>query len=221
MPRRAAKKALSEKRPFLLLSVAAAIFYFVLRIGDFPEMFLWPVKGSACALLAVYAWMRHQGRDGRLVAGMMAIAAVADMAIEFDLRAGALVFFAYHCAAMVLYLRNPRPALTGSQKGAIVALLVGTPLVGWLLYPDWLGVIYMLALGGMAASAWASRFSRYVVGAGAVLFVVSDWLIFAGMGPFARSPLVENAVWPIYYAGQFLITVGVITTLRREAKAAK
>jgi uncharacterized membrane protein YhhN len=36
----------------------------------------------------------------------------------------------------------------------------------------------------MAAAAWSSRFPRYRVGAGAVLFVISDWLIFSRMGSF-------------------------------------
>ena len=212
MPRR----ALADKRPFLLLSVAAALLYFYLRIGDFPEYFLWPLKGSACALLAVYAYLRHSSRDARLVALMMAIAALADMAIEFDIKAGAAIFFVYHCAALVLYLRNKRPVLAPSQKGAVAALLLGTPIVGYLLYPEQVAAIYALALGAMAAAAWASNFPRYRVGAGAVLFVISDWLIFAGMGPLARSPVVENMVWPIYYLGQFLITVGIVTTLRKR-----
>ena len=36
------------------------------------------------------------------------------------------------------------------------------------------------------------------------------------MGPMAQSPIPHLLVWPLYYFGQFLITVGVIGALRRK-----
>ena len=56
------------------------------------------------------------------------------------------------------------------------------------------------------------------MGAGALLFVASDLLIFARMGPLATSPLPHLLIWPLYYFGQFLICTGVIGTLRREGE---
>src|SRR5690606_29011967 len=100
-----------------------------------------------------------------------------------------------------------------SQKAAVAALLVLTPLIAWLLPADRAEApsvaIYALALGAMAAGAWASVFPRYRVGSGAALFVLADLLLFAQMGPLADSPLPEYLVWPIYYLGQLLIAVGV------------
>ena len=74
--------------------------------------------------------------------------------------------------------------------------------------------VYALALGGMAAAAWSSSFPRYRVGLGAVLFVVSDLLIFARLGPLESSAIPGLLIWPLYYFGQFLICTGVISTLR-------
>ena len=68
----------------------------------------------------------------------------------------------------------------------------------------------------MAAAAWMSRFPRYRVGIGAVLFVASDFLIFSGMGPFELAPLPDILVWPLYYGGQLLIATGAVQTLRGE-----
>ena len=51
--------------------------------------------------------------------------------------------------------------------------------------------------------------------AGALLFVVSDWLIFSRLGPYDLAPLPDLLVWPTYYVGQFLIATGVVQTLRR------
>ena len=44
---------------------------------------------------------------------------------------------------------------------------------------------------------------------GAVLFVVSDLLIFARLGPLAGSAIPPLAIWPLYFAGQVLIATGV------------
>ena len=67
-----------------------------------------------------------------------------------------------------------------------------------------------------AASAWASAFPRYRVGAGAVLFLVSDLLLFAELGPLQGSIVPQIMVWPLYYLGQFLIATGIAQTLRKR-----
>ena len=141
------------------------------------------------------------------------------MAIEWDFIAGAIFFFGYHMIAIALYLRHPREAASGSQKTAAVAMLLATPAIFWLLPADramaWPTALYGLALGGMAACAWLSAFSRYRVGVGAVLFLVSDLLIVAGMGPLMGERLHQWLIWPLYYLGQLLICLGVIDRLRR------
>lgn len=68
----------------------------------------------------------------------------------------------------------------------------------------------------MTAAAWTSTFSRYRVGLGAVMFAVSDLLIFARVGPLANSATPGLLIWPLYYFGQFLICTGVIGELRRR-----
>jgi uncharacterized membrane protein YhhN len=215
------KRALVEKRPFLLLSIAAAVAYYVLRDGELGELYTTAIKGSCCALLALYALMRHAGRDAWLIALVMALAALADMAIEFYFRTGAAIFIASHVAAMALYFQphNRRDQLTGSQRSAAWALLALTPLVGYFLTLEWTVALYALFLGAMAAAAWTSRFSRYHVGIGALLFVVSDMLIFAQMSGADFGNLPHLLIWPTYYIGQFLICTGVIQTLRRDHQA--
>ena len=216
MPRR----ALIDKRPILLASMAAALAYFVLRQSPVvPEMWLVPLKGCAAGLLALYAFVRFRKSDTRLLGAMFLLAALGDMAIEWDFIAGAIFFFGYHMIAIALYLRHPREAASGSQKTAAVAMLLATPAIFWLLPADramaWPTALYGLALGGMAACAWLSAFSRYRVGVGAVLFLVSDLLIVAGMGPLMGERLHQWLIWPLYYLGQLMICLGVIDRLRR------
>ena len=217
MPRR----ALIDKRPILLASMAAALAYFVLRQSPFvPEMWLIPLKGAAAGLLALYAFIRFRLADTRILGAMFVMAALGDMAIEWDFIAGAILFFGYHVLAIALYLRHPREAASGSQKAAAVAMLLATPAIFWLLPADramaWPTALYGLALGGMAACAWMSAFSRYRVGIGAVLFLVSDLLIVAGMGPLMGERLHQWLIWPLYYLGQLLICLGVLQRLRES-----
>ncbi len=213
-------RALSDKRPFLLLSILAALAYYYLRASEMPEFYVIPIKGAACAFLAIYCFVRHSSADARLLAWALAACALGDMAIDVDLQIGAMLFFLGHCFAIGLYLRHKRGVLTGSQSWTCGLTLTLTPLIAWLLTRDtefsWRAGLYGLALGGMAAAAWASDFPRYRVGAGAMLFVISDVLIFAGLGPLSGTFAPEYLVWPIYYLGQFMICTGVIQTLRKR-----
>lgn len=210
------KRALVEHRPWLLAAIAAATLYYFVRDWPIGELWLILLKGAGVGFLAIYALARHASSDGRLLALVMALSALGDMLLELDFFWGGAAFFASHLAAMTLYLRNLRPDPAPSQKALAVALLAGTPLIAWLLAHDTGVTLYALALGGMAACAWLSRFPRYRVGFGAVLFVISDWLIFARMDPLAESALPGLLIWPAYFAGQFLIATGVIQTLRRK-----
>ncbi|WP_246021602.1 lysoplasmalogenase [Alteraurantiacibacter aquimixticola] len=204
----------------MLLSLTAALAFYYLRWTAMPEAYLIPVKGAGVALLALYAFMRHSSPDARLLTWALGAACLGDMALEFDHRIGGMLFFLFHVLAMGVFLRNRRPELKGLDSWVAGLTLILTPVIAWMLPTDreaaWEVGFYALALGGMAASAWASNFPRYRVGAGAMLFLASDLLIFAEMGPLQGHFLPQYMVWPTYYLGMFLITTGVIQTLRKR-----
>jgi len=216
MPRR----ALSDKRPFLLLSIAAALAFYYLRVSTLPELYIIPVKGAAAAMLAVYAFLRHSSPDAKLLGWALGAASLGDMAMEFDRNIGALLFFLFHVLALGVFLRNRRDALSKTQSWVCGLTLILTPIVGYFMPWDrneaWQVALYALALGAMAAGAWASNFPRYRVGAGAMLFLVSDLFLFAEMGPLSGSRWPQIMSWPIYYLGIFLICTGVIQTSRKR-----
>jgi hypothetical protein len=216
-----AKQALIEQRPWLLASITAAVAYYFLRDNPVGEG-TWGLlaKGASVGLLVVYVLLRvPQGKhraDGFLLAGALAIAAAGDVGIELDLAVGAALFAAAHVVAVVLYLRNRHQRPSPTQKLSGAALLIGTPLVSFLLSGQALVAVYAAFLGTMASAAWMSHYPRYRVGTGAVLFVVSDWLIFAQMGPHDFAPLPDLFIWPLYYAGQLMIATGIVQCLRGE-----
>jgi uncharacterized membrane protein YhhN len=212
-----AKRASIERNPWLLASLVAGISFYFVKDAAIAGLVKTVWKGAGVALLAAYVLRHTAGRDGAMLAAVMACGAAGDMAIEGSLVAGAACFFVGHVIAIALYARHRRVRPGPSQKAAAVALLVGTPLIAFLLPADrgtapTVG-LYALALAGMASAAWSSAFPRYRVGLGAVLFVASDLLIFARMGPLAASPLPGLLIWPLYYVGQFLICTGAADRL--------
>jgi len=171
-------------------------------------------KGVGVALLALWAAMQARNADGWLIALALALGALGDVLLEtHGLTIGALAFLAGHLVAVLLYLRNAR------RSGWLaVPIALGVTFLAWHLPVDRDAAggiaIYALGLGAMAGSAVVSRFPLAALGAG--LFVVSDLLIFALLGPLAASPLPGLLIWPTYFAGQALIAWGVVTVLARR-----
>lgn len=199
----------------VLALIAGASFYLNHWIGlEGPGMIVW--KGLGVGLLALWAAMGARTTDGRLIAAVLALGALGDVLLEaVGLTVGALAFLAGHGVAVILYLRNAK----GSPwLGVPVAVLVAW--IAWLLPADRAAApgiaLYALGLGAMAGTAYFSRFPRAIVGAGALLFVVSDLLIFARLGPMHDSVLPGLLIWPTYFAGQALIAWGVVTELERR-----
>ena len=172
-------------------------------------------KGSGVALLALYAALTARGVDGWLLTAVMAFGAAGDVLLEtHGLTAGALAFLAGHLTAICLYLRNRRARLSAVERIAVPALAAAIVALAFALPADRASApaaaLYAAGLGGMAAAAWTSRFPRRMTALGAMMFVVSDLLIFARTGrPIAHAPGIGLTVWGLYLAGQTLIVLGV------------
>lgn len=167
-------------------------------------------KGMGVGLLATWASRQGQTLDHKLLSTVLVLGATADMVLELHFVAGAAIFALGHVVAMLLYLRNRRPGLS-ARDAALAALFVAgnMALAFHLASTDWAPpvAVYTLFLAGMAACALMSRFA--LAGAGALLFLLSDHLIFARMSLIANMGWADLAVWLTYFAGQALIAWGV------------
>lgn len=177
-------------------------------------------KGASVGLLATWAAAKARSTDGRLFAAAFATYAIADVVIDAaGLIGGAAVFVVGHVLMILLYLRHRSP-LTSVDRTMVGLLLVAVPLASFLLPADRddaaRAALYAGVLGAMAAAALASDFPRDRVLLGALLFVASDLLIFARMGPLSGSAVAEFAVWPLYFIGQALVASGVACGLRER-----
>ena len=200
--------------------IAGASFMLPVLAGwSGPGIIVW--KGAGVALLALWAAMNARSADGWLITFVMAFGALGDVLLDaVTLEVGAISFVIGHVIAMGLYWRNRRASLTGSQRGLAIILVPLTTLISWLLVrhqPGAGGVaLYGAIVAFMAAFAWTSRFPRYRTGIGAMLFVISDLLIFARLGGTVPAPIASALIWPLYFGGQALIVWGVVTTLARD-----
>jgi uncharacterized membrane protein YhhN len=200
----------------VLLALIAGMTYFAAHKLGLDGAWSPALKGSCVALLAVWAAMQARNTDGYLIAGALALGAAGDVLLETSgLITGALAFLAGHIAAIALYLRNRRREL---WRAAGIAIAVAVA-AWWLPLARGMApgiALYGLGLGGMAGTALISRFAKDNVGMGAILFVASDLLIFAQIGPLHGSPLPGYLIWPLYVAAQASIAWGVVTVLRSE-----
>ena len=205
----------------LALAILGGVSFMLASRLALPEAGAIAWKGSGVALLALYAAMRARTPDGWRIAAVMALGAVGDVLLEtHGLIPGAVAFLAGHLAAIDLYLRNRRPRLERSQLLLAILIVPATVITAYLLPADRAGApgvaLYSAGLAVMAATAWISRFPRTGAGLGALMFVASDLLIFARLGPLAHNPWVSPAIWALYFAGQLKICLGVVGTLAKR-----
>lgn len=191
--------------------VAGASYFVAVRAGfEGADMTAW--KGLGVGLLALWALRHAETTAGWTIAAVLACGAAGDVLLEtHGLIVGAAAFLVGHLIAVALYAhgrwRRGWPAVAAAAAGVAVAGYALTSGAGVALYAT--------ALGAMAGAAGLGRFA-WPVAAGAWLFVVSDLLIFARLGPLADSPAPDWLVWPAYFAGQALIAHGVVTAQRHD-----
>jgi uncharacterized membrane protein YhhN len=200
------------KATLVAAMIVGATYLFGMN-ADLQPTALLAWKGAGVWLLAIYAAISARNRDGWMITLVMAMGALGDVLVERDQTQGAAAFIVGHVVATLLYLSHRRPALTMSQKWLAIVVVPAVMLIGWGLTRDPSILLYSLFLSIMAASAWISRFPRYRTGIGAMLFVVSDVLIFARMDLLAEAGWVTPAIWALYFAGQVLIVIGVTQRL--------
>ncbi len=212
----------SLARVVLIAAVIAGVSY-LYTVGaphSGPLAMIW--KGAGVSLLAVYAALQARSTDGWLIALVMAFGALGDVLLDaVGMTAGAVAFILGHVTAIALYLRNRRSVLTLSQKWlATIVLPLGVLIAIWSVPFESRPMIgiYTGFVAAMAAAAWISRFPRYRTGIGAMMFLASDLLIFARLGPLAGAAWVSFGIWALYFGGQLLIVLGVTQRLAEDER---
>ncbi len=208
----------------LAASVAAGVSYIASWDLGLSQAASLTWKGLGVGLLAVYAALKAKDLNGWLITAVMALGCAGDVLLGIQFIVGAVAFLLGHGVAIALYLRNRRKMIQRSQLALAVLLVPATVFIAFMLPEDRAGApgvaFYTLGLSLMAATAWTSRFPRFTVGVGALLFLISDLVIFAKMGPLPETFLTGLAVWVPYYGGQLLIAVGAVGAIEHWRESA-
>lgn len=122
-------------------------------------------------------------------------------------------FLAAHVAYLIAFL--PRVSAPGAVALALAFAAAATlilrlaPKLGSLRIPVF---AYFTVIMAMVAAALSIREAASILGAGAVIFALSDSLIAVRkfQGPI---PYNNEAVWITYIAAQFMISAGLLTLL--------
>lgn len=207
------KRALIERRPWLLASIASAVAFIALQSSRLPGLYLLALAAAPFVLLAVYALQRHRGRDTRLLAVMLVLEGIglAISSIWPTIAINALLFG--YLAGLSLFLSHRIQHPDPDRRVAAAVLLLGTPVLCWVAIGMGL-MFYGLALGGMAASAWISTFPRSRAGVGAVLIVVANVL---GVAVIDGALLPAILAWGLFYVGNVVLATGVTGELIERA----
>ena len=200
-------------RGLLVVSLLFGFSYPLIWGVGWPESVTTPWKGAGVGVLALLAAVEARNLDGWLLAGLLGFAALGDILLVGSMTNGAIAFMIGHVIAIWLFLRNRRERLTVSQRALAIVVIPASILIAWSLPADRgqapAVAIYALFVAAMAAAAWTSQFPRYVTGMGAMMFLVSDLLIFARMGPLESAAWTGLVIWLLYYVGELLVTLGV------------
>lgn len=203
----------------LFLSAVCAVIY---GMGWYPEGVAWQVlaKAGGVGFLALFVLVTSQTSNHLilLLALLLSVAGDVLLAIpaETSFLRGLAAFLVAHIIYIILFLKNRFTYRdTSGLRVRISALLwAAVGFSAFLLYPNLGGmlipvVVYSLVLTLMATTALMSRFPIRLLGTGAILFVISDG--FLGAGVFLNfdfgSPYI---VWTTYYLAQLFITLSVM-----------
>ena len=228
----------------LRLSITLALFYLLaISIEGLAlifssnrtalDLFVFFKLGAIAALIA-FAVAGARQRERALIAAL-AVSMVGDFLLvpkelgPFDesrlFLAGLLAFLVAHILYITLFLKNFARQKPSQFRRFSIALVIAVlwfllsrlwPSLGPMRLPV---VIYAVTLSAMVVVAQLSRFPT-PVSLGALCFLASDAMLAIShfAHPFPASPPL---IWITYYAAQFAICFGVVTTAQTEPSIVK
>jgi uncharacterized membrane protein YhhN len=207
-------------------SIASAVLYLAI-VRSPPSRWRMVVKTASTALLSAVAAMRG---GPLLLVGALGLGSIGDAFLAWDDETSFLCGLASFLLAHILYValffgKNTNGAagfqvlFEGWRAMAAGGLAVLVPVMIASLMPR-LGselrppvVVYSLTIFVMAITALTLENNQVIFGA--IMFCSSDSILaaerFLVSPTSSRRPWMQHAVWVLYYGGQLLIAVGVLS----------
>lgn len=210
----------------LAASIGSAVLYLAL-VRSPPSRWRMVVKTASTALLSAVAAMRG---GPLLLVGALGLGSVGDAFLAWDdetsFTCGLASFLVAHVLYVVLFFgRNTDGAaefqvlfegwraMGSGALAVLVPVMIAAlmPRIGPELRPP--VVLYSLTIFVMAITALTLENDQVIFGA--IMFCSSDSILAADrflVSPTSsRRPWMQHAVWVLYYGGQLLIALGVLS----------
>ncbi|KAK1773494.1 YhhN-like protein [Copromyces sp. CBS 386.78] len=216
----------SLDKTVLAVSLASAILY-LFQVRSTPSYSRMLVKTASTALLS---YLSHLLNGPQFLTGALALGSLGDAFLAWHgdtaFLCGLSSFLLAHIGYILLFLHE-QPAAgfqtllqgwrTATAAGLVVVLVpfmmaMLMPKVGKALRVPVL--VYSLTICVMALTALTLESGRVIVGA--TMFTASDSILAAdkflvpGTAAQRYRPLMQRAVWVLYYGGQALIALGFV-----------
>jgi uncharacterized membrane protein YhhN len=207
------------------LSLAVSVAYLGMLDGEASPLRT-ALKTAAVLILSILP-VTYMGTPNAPITGLLLLAAALALSAlgDFFLALkdegrffvpGLVSFLAAHVVYLLAFLPHagiPSGIALGTFAVALVAagLLLANiaPNLGRLRVP---GFAYFAVIMTMVAAALSIREASWILGAGAIVFALSDSLI--AVRKFAAPfPFVNEAVWITYIGAQFMIVAGFLTLI--------
>ncbi len=219
MPRR----ALVERRPWLLCSLAAALAHvaFLVSQTPVPGVYLLALEAVPFWLLGVYAVLRHKGHDTQLLAIMLGLEGVGGALLWLYPGLAQAAMMLGWFAGLSLFLSHRTMAPDINRRIGTGGLFLVTPLLCYFAATRvglTMPLFYGLALGALAASAWMSTFVQSRVGVGGVLIVFGGVLQITVPDYLSGEAPQAALAWLALYIGNLVLATGVTGELRQRAE---
>lgn len=201
-------------------SLAVSLIYFAFT-GSRSSPLRTALKTASIGTLAILPWT-YLGTTGAnplfILSLALALSALGDLFLALkDQQRFFLYGLGTFLAAHVAYLAAFLPHAQMPQGTALIAVLatlaaasaflaVLLPRLGKMKVPV---VAYFTVIMAMAAAAWSIPNASWMLGAGAVIFALSDSLI-AQRKFLSAFPGHHVAVWTTYIAAQFMMTLAFL-----------
>ncbi len=205
------------------LPVIAAVLYAMAALGVSYQLCkhkAWYSRGTIlamkggttllAALLALYGALGSRLPAHLWLAGGIALCAAADVTLELHFIAGMLNFALGHLCFMIAFLLLQSPGLQNLSVFAALALLM-LPAVGKLRSrldrPFAPYAAYALIIAAMLSLAFEQKPPVFI---GALLFVLSDGILFYRLVHKPAGRLSDHLCMLFYYAAQFTLALSTL-----------
>lgn len=220
------------ERVLFLASIVCGVAYLLTPFlsADLVGVY-WPintvVKGLAVSSLVPLAWHWLPGKDGKLLSAALAFSSLGDVFLALRngnyFVYGLLAFLIAHLFFSAVWRRNwPAPLrVTNPQKVTLAIVAVYVLVMMWWILPvpglSAAVAAYMMVLTAMVMAAVLVQVDHLWIGAGAILFLISDSLIaLSTFKDVGNGRWAGFLIWSTYYLAQYLMTFGFVLAKTRH-----